>query len=911
MSPGRHGRPGLAGPGTRAFASGMPSDESLAPSAPGGDPLEALVAEALECLDRGGDAALQAFLAAHPAERGRIEAVVVGFRATGLLVRDRRADLPERLGEFRLGARLGSGGMGVVFVAEQESLKRTVALKVIRPDLVWFAGTRERFRREIDIIARLSHPAIVPIVATGEHDGVPWYAMPLVPGCSADEVVRRLAAVDPATADGMAFWHALHGDAAAAAEQYDRSAFAGTHWQTCVRLVRQAALGLEHAHRQGVVHRDVKPSNLMLTPDGRALLLDFGLARAQGDPKLTRTGSEPGSPAYMAPEQVRGRTADERTDVYSLAATLLHLLDLAPPFQAEDAEGLRAAILRGRETGPSNRALPPELRIVLAVAMDVDRDRRYPTAAAFADDLEAVLARRPIRAKPVPRRVRCARWLQRHRRTANALLVAAALAVVVPAVIAWQQARSLDAVRAGKQVAERHRDQALFAIQQFLTQFASGRLTSLPGSGAVTDRLLQSAMELLDTMPADVDPALLRQHRTHAGRWWVSSLLRRGETAEARARAEALLAEWKTLTPTPSMAFLLASLRHELVRTAMLGSDVPDLTEHRRAAERECDVAAADPDLAADVVELRVRLAMDHAEARRRRGERADFRAELQAALAALDGAPATPQLVAMRAVVHNRLGDHARERGERAAAAAHFAAAREALAVPPDTLFGPADWLALRAHALWGLGRLEYEADQDAAAALLREARDEFDRSVHAFPDDALALANFAGLLTESAQVEARRGAAADAVLALLERGRRLYRRAAAIGAAGALAVDGRKINLAVLADHCWQRRDGAALAGAARELAAAAAGDAPRLAMAALRLLQAAELLGAAGEHEGAAACDADALTSLSACDAAGWFAPIDLDDAPCRRLQGRPEFDALRARHPPEQASRRRTN
>lgn len=148
----------------------------MEPKPPAADPalsssglLEDLVAGALEALDRGGEDALEVFLEQHPGQREQVLALITQFRSTGLLARDARADIPERLGEFRLLKRLGGGGMGVVFVAEQESLRRQVALKVIRPDLLFF-DARERFQREIEVIARLAHPAIVPIVATGEHD---------------------------------------------------------------------------------------------------------------------------------------------------------------------------------------------------------------------------------------------------------------------------------------------------------------------------------------------------------------------------------------------------------------------------------------------------------------------------------------------------------------------------------------------------------------------------------------------------------------------------------------------------------------------------------------------------------------------------------------------------------------------
>jgi hypothetical protein len=424
----------------------------------------------------------------------------------------------------------------------------------------------------------------------------------------------------------------------------------------------------------------------------------------------------------------------------------------------------------------------------------------------------------------------------------------------------------------------------------------------------VTDRLLQSAMALLDSMPAGTDPEVMRQHRLHAGRWWVSSLQQQGKTAEARARAETLLADWDGRTPPPNMAFLLASLRHELIRMAMHGSDIQDVPGIRARAERELDLAAGKSDFGDDVLNLRVRIAMDHAEYRRNRGDREQFVPELAKALAAIGEHPTDRELVALRAILLNRIAAYMIERGDLDGAAAYSEAARATLAAAAASSLPP-EWLSLRAHASWGLGRVEFNRnDWEASAPLLAAARDDFDRHTSAFPDDALGLANFGALLTEFAQVEEQRGADMSAVIAMLERGRVLFRRAAAIGAAVEVTTGGRRINLAQLSERYSRRQDGTALAGVGRELAAASPGDAQQQSMAAWRLLQAAALVAARGDEAAAKACDDDALAALQACDRAGWFPPVNLADAPCQRLAGRPEFDLLRTRHPPEQVRRR---
>ncbi len=495
-------------------------------------PFEDLLAAALSAAEAGGDRAVDAFVASHPAHAAALRAALAELRGADLL-HPRRAAGPGRFGEFVLREPLGAGGMGIVYRAEQTTLGREVALKVVRPELLFFDGARERFRREIDAVARLEHPAIVPILATGTTDGVPWYAMPRIHGRSADAVVAALAGRDPARLRGADLHAVLSPDAEPAGGV---AALAGAWWQVVARLVHQAALGIAHAHARGVLHRDLKPSNLMLTADGRAIVLDFGLAVARGDAQLTRTGTAAGSPAFMAPEQVRGERADERTDVYGLAAVLHCLLGLRAPFTADDPQSLQTRILAGTRGALPRDAAPAELRLVLGHAIDPDAARRYHDAAAFAGDLQAVLDGRAIAARGLPVPVRLQRFARRRRALATALAAAVLFVLVVPSALLWQQHRAnerlSDQVRRSDHAASVTAD----AIEDLLAAVARDRMLYVPGAQDVAAEMLQAAIARFDQLAADTSQV------ERVARLRVRALQRLADVEMARGRLDAALA---------------------------------------------------------------------------------------------------------------------------------------------------------------------------------------------------------------------------------------------------------------------------------------------------------------------------------------------------------------------------------
>jgi serine/threonine protein kinase/Tfp pilus assembly protein PilF len=321
------------------------------------------------------------------------------------------------VGPYRLLRELGRGGQGIVYLALDVRLGRRVALKVLPalgPNALELA---RRFQREAAVASRLDHPGICQIHEAGVADGVLFIAMRYVEGETlAARLARARDAHDAQERDGAAPRHELH---------------------ETLALFEACALALHHAHEAGVVHRDVKPTNVVIDPRGEPVILDFGLAREKDDPALTRTGDFVGTPAYASPERLTGRRADvdRRTDVYSLGVSLYEAVTGLRPFDAPTPEGLFQAILTREPPDPRSlrRGLPFDLKVVLETALAKDAARRYATALDLARELRSVRNGEPIRARSLSVVERLARWARRAPARAALVLV---LAVGVPALSA-------------------------------------------------------------------------------------------------------------------------------------------------------------------------------------------------------------------------------------------------------------------------------------------------------------------------------------------------------------------------------------------------------------------------------------------------------------------------------------------
>lgn len=609
----------------------------------GPDPgLRELVEACVARYPSDGTAALEDLCASYPKHAAQLRRRVAILQRSGLLeVGQPSQQYPDQLGDFRLGELIGEGGMGAVFRATQVSLGRAVALKVIRAEQAYSPRARERFRREVEAIAALQSPGIVPIYTVGEHDGVAFYAMELVDGVNLAELLLELRRAAPERMSGADLRAALlrvlpSGGNTGSSESDADALFAGSYVQACCRIVLRVARTLAHAHERGVLHRDVKPSNIMIDRGGRVLLLDFGLARAlePGSEGLTASGAQVGSPAYMAPEQARGeRTVDGRVDVYGLGITLYELLTHRTAFRGDSQADLRDQILAGVVVSPAqfNPAVPRDAETVCLKAMASERGRRYPGPGAFADDLQRFLDLRPIEARRAGLGYRLRRWVQRRPAAATALASALLLTVGGPLAFAWQQSsarRDLQTALDRSHELQRELSTALDQSQRYQRSYQRALETALSGMGrtalalaenrqlasgrldSLRRELLQGALGFYADLDRVDDPSPAVRRELLRARLVQSDLLRAlGELDPASTLLDRALADLEAdfanadADSRPALAESLARALHQRART--------------RADRRQFAPARADWQRSIEVAEQWLQVASNSAAVRR------------------------------------------------------------------------------------------------------------------------------------------------------------------------------------------------------------------------------------------------------------------------------------------------------
>ena len=352
------------------------------------------------------------------------------------------------LGDFRIVRELGRGGMGVVYEAEQLSLGRRVALKVLPFASMLDKQQLARFKNEARAAATLDHPNIVAIHSVGSERGVHYYAMQLVEGQSLAEVVEQLRQdneksvvsgqlpvatrnAQPATDNGQLTTDTQPIAALSTIPAFDTREY----FRTIAQLGIQAAEALDHAHQNGILHRDVKPANLMVDDAGKLWITDFGLARIEADAGMTMTGDIVGTLRYMSPEQVLAKrvVVDHRSDIYSLGVTLYELLALRPAFVNDDRQELlrQIAFEDPRKLRQVNSRIPLDLETIILKAIEKNPSDRFAIAKELADDLRRYLNDQPIKARPQRLIATARKWSRRHR----GLLVATAATVLVSGIV--------------------------------------------------------------------------------------------------------------------------------------------------------------------------------------------------------------------------------------------------------------------------------------------------------------------------------------------------------------------------------------------------------------------------------------------------------------------------------------------
>ncbi|HEX7380147.1 MAG TPA: serine/threonine-protein kinase [Pirellulales bacterium] len=449
------------------------------------------------------------------------------------------------LGDYRVIREIGRGGMGVVYEVLQVSLDRRVALKVLPLAAALDGKQLQRFKNEAHAAAQLHHQNIVPVYGVGCERGVHYYAMQFIDGQTLASLIGELRSLlgldgkdprlsaDLATASLTAAlvsgcWApAAKGDGGGpsrvsspsdVAKPVDgaetspgqtvaitgNSTKSPVFFRTAANLMIQAANALEHAHGQGIIHRDVKPANMLADCRGNLWIADFGLARCQNQAGLTMTGDLMGTLRYMSPEQALARRAplDHRTDIYSLGASLYELLTLEPIFDGSDRQELLRQIANEDPRRPRslNSAIPVELETIVLKTLEKNPSDRYATAQLLADDLQRYLKDEPIHARPPTLADKTKKWMRRHGavvRTALAMLFVLIVAVAIVATGAvWRLERERKATSDQLQLTQQAEAEATRRLYRSLVEQArANRLTRRLGQQFETLKVLAEATE--------------------------------------------------------------------------------------------------------------------------------------------------------------------------------------------------------------------------------------------------------------------------------------------------------------------------------------------------------------------------------------------------------------------------------
>jgi serine/threonine protein kinase len=542
----------------------------------GADPFGPIADEFVQAFRQGKDPSVEEFARRYPQYADDIRDMLP---ALALMEQAKSAEAPEhrrlaaaapaplrQLGDYQILREVGRGGMGVVYEAQQLSLGRHVAIKVLPAHALLDPRQLGRFQREARSAARLHHTNIVPVFGVGEQGGLHYLVMQFIPGLGLDVVLaelRRLrqprgkqsltqpeapgrptdvprdssavavarglltgefrspepagalttAATEPAAAADLGASSSVRAAHTSTAIRLPGQSGASElsesghqYWQSVARIGVQVADALAHAAGQGVLHRDIKPSNLLLDDTGNVWVTDFGLAKADTDgDDLTHTGDVVGTLRYMAPERFNGR-GDLRSDVYSLGLTLYELLTLRPAFDEADRNRLIKQVMHDEPARPRklNPAVPRDLETVVLKAIARDPRHRYQTAAELAEDLKRFVEDRPVRARRISNAERLWRWCRRNPLVAASLAGVVGIFLTAFVLVSWSSVRAEDA-RKEEASQRRAADDARDDAQrkEKAERWERYRANLVAAAGALQSNNVRAAQRSLDDAPAE------------------------------------------------------------------------------------------------------------------------------------------------------------------------------------------------------------------------------------------------------------------------------------------------------------------------------------------------------------------------------------------------------------------------
>jgi len=385
------------------------------------------------------------------------------------------------LGDFKLIAPIGQGGMGQVWEAEQLSLKRRVALKLVRPDRI-NEHTLDMFAREARAGGRLHHPGIVAVHGHGEHEGLAWISMELIEG----SWTLRDFLDEAGTQDELP----------------------GDYYHEVAEFMAQVADAVHTAHEAGVIHRDLKPSNVLITPDEHPKVSDFGLAKITDETAISQTGEFAGTYYYMSPEQAMALRMgiDHRTDIFSLGVVMYEMLALRRPFEGDTTQQIVRQIMLEDPVDPRRlrSRVPRDLAVISGKCMEKHPDRRYQTMADLAADIRRHLAHEPIVARPPTAWQRGVKWLQRHP-TASGIAAVGTAALVVISFLLAANVRASETITSERNNLAREIESVkrLSALQDYDDQMAEADelWPSHPDNIVAYRKWIAETQELVDGLP--------------------------------------------------------------------------------------------------------------------------------------------------------------------------------------------------------------------------------------------------------------------------------------------------------------------------------------------------------------------------------------------------------------------------